>query len=1045
MITPLYKPLKKNGTTMYVFPSVSEDKNFETQNENYTMRLSHFVLVNFPKQTIGKTLDFENTFNQNATSIAPSTFKDAMVESLRNYVANHESVIRNSKLNGTDYFYDTFEPHTTTEKIFWKWCKKLGIIDFETADPINEYFGADSKYNNNGVSGNVDYFREYLWKERSNTIYDVVNVDFSIPGTTIPVFLPTVTAGKQFVSIQLTASTKLEPNDYVLLNKTEIDNATPGFGYSTEQSLLKVVGLVTTTTTTNDTIIVEVDNTLLIGDFGTITDLELYNSYERFVQFVSEIGGLNNVQLPDKAYTETFAYISHQHGQIPYGLWNVKSDNNYKPNIQFPIIPGEIQAEIQGGESANNPILTNPSLYPGDIWGQFDTAGSLYETQGGNVNKRNGFYYGVSAVNNISPTLKYPDFDGTTIDGLTLNLNINDYAQAVSYIYPIESFNEYCGTSFNNIAPKDFEFNAILWYYTIEDVTGNNVIEAQNLYGIEFLDTPENDVIYAKTKIPTVKKLVSDGFQDGNSYTFSLDTNISIDSDTPVPTFDPDKVYSLFGMELFYEALTRITYFNDQLSYYTNSNIELKQKIDNLTGLVYTQQDIESVRNRMNNIENLLNVYSTLQIGDSDTIIATLDTSVNPPLVRLKSIDKQYGYVYQFNTKNMFTEFINLNSLTEINSVEKTIPVVNGKDFLVVINNNDNSVPQLPYDTTILQDKLELVIDKDLYYKQKIDILFIPKINTDLISALNPVNNPINDKKLNLYINYNDGTATNIKHLLGEFSLPVVQNYDGTNVKDEPYLGLNTIPTWKVRNAYYSKENTNDRIFSFVIEDDLINKSDNSLDPFVNKLCRIFVDNFLLEENPVTPTNSYKDLSSQYTVYDNSGFNPVYIRSEIIACDVINPGTGYNSGLTGTTIETITIEGAYTIDVEISTISGIISNVEIISSSLKTTPDIVTNPYTVPNGTGGQINVYMKPVTKVSIGLNINIDPVLSAFLTNYDTITNVGTLPLKTEVNIDKYFKTSPTITFLKGYKISLTRISDLDLNINFIDQRYNIKIDRL
>ena len=88
-LTPLYKPLKKNGTTLYVFPGVAEDKNFENQNETYKMQISHFALVNFPRQIIGSKLDPEVAFDQNGTSIAPATFKDQLVESLRNYVENH--------------------------------------------------------------------------------------------------------------------------------------------------------------------------------------------------------------------------------------------------------------------------------------------------------------------------------------------------------------------------------------------------------------------------------------------------------------------------------------------------------------------------------------------------------------------------------------------------------------------------------------------------------------------------------------------------------------------------------------------------------------------------------------------------------------------------------------------------------------------------------------------------------------------------------------------------------------------------------------------
>jgi hypothetical protein len=357
MITPLYKKLKTNGTTMFVFPGTAEDKNFETQNDNYNMRLSHYVLVNIPRQvTSNEVMNFikasptdlpsdPGAFYENSTSITPATFKDQLVESLRNYVANHESTIRNSKVNANTFYYDTFEPYTTTEKIFWKWAKKVGIVDFEIADTSVDFFGADTKFDNLGPSGNNDYFREYLWRERTNTIYSLnlaptfnPTIALGLPASyqwidssdviqdqTTPI---TVTVGYQFATIVLANSSQLKPGDYILVNVAGLD-ALPN--YSTTQSYLKVVAIATDTNL-NDTLVLEVDIAVTIPDFGTPSAIDLYNAYERFVQFISEITGVNNVQLPDKAYTETFAYISHQHGQIPYSLWNIKDDNNYKPN-----------------------------------------------------------------------------------------------------------------------------------------------------------------------------------------------------------------------------------------------------------------------------------------------------------------------------------------------------------------------------------------------------------------------------------------------------------------------------------------------------------------------------------------------------------------------------------------------------------------------------------------------------------------------------------------------------------------------------------------
>jgi hypothetical protein len=1033
MLTPLYKKLKKNGTTLYVFPSVEEDKNFEHNNDNFRMYLSHYALVKFPRQIPNSVLDFDNTFEQNPTSITPATYKDQLVESLRNYIANHESVIRNSKINNTEYYYDTMELHTNTEKIFWKWCKKLGILSFEPADNVQEYFGADSKYDDNGQVGNTDHFREYLWRERSTNAYSVDQVDF---GNLPP--LPPVSPNKIYLKIILTSSTNFKVGDNILLNIANIDS-NPGF--STEQSLLPIIEVLTDPNgTINDTIIVEVDDNVTLVDLGNINELELYNYYERFIQFIGEVAGLNNVQLPNQAYTETFAYISNQHGQTPYCLFNIKSDSNYRPGSQWPILPQEIQAEIQGGENPNNPILTNSNKYPGDIWGQFDTNGFRYITPSGDSTRRSGDYYGVYASNNNNPTLKYPDFDGELIDGLCLNLNIDDYVKAVSYVYPINTFNEFAATAFNNEPPKDFEFNAIIWYYTVEDVSNNNLDIATNLYGVEFLDTPENDIDPLKTKIPLVKKLVSNGYQDGNSYTFSLDTNIAIDSDTDVPAFEPDKVYSLFGMSLYYEALTRLTYFNDKLTDLVATNIQLKNRVDGLAGIVYTQQDLQSIRSRMDNIENLLNVYSTLQIGDTDSIIAKLDVAVNPPLIRLHSVDKRYGNIYQYNTKNMFTEYLNINNATDYTINEKTIPVQNSKDFLVVINNNDNIIPSPPYDTTKLFEHLSIVLEKDLHYKQTLDILITPLINEDPITLTNLTNHPINDKKLDLFINYNVGNDNIQKHKLNKYDLPVLKNYDGTNVKDEPHALLNTTPIWKIEKVYYSKANTSDRVFSLLINDDLISLVGGT-NPFMEELSRIYVDNFLLEQDPNVPTNTYADLSGQYSLSDNAQ----YKRSYVLDVEILNNGTAYTPGIQQQSfnIGTSTIEVEYVINS-----SGIISDVYLLNSNIITDQVSIdtAGPFLITGGTGGEIKFILNIKTIVSFKLNKTLDLDNQQMLDDYDILTDpTNTKPTNQKTDITKYFRNSPLLTLLKGTLISITRISDIDLPISQIDKRYKITTKRL
>ena len=112
--TPLYKFLKSNGTSFYAFPGAAEDISAAYQNSNYKMYFSKFVLLNFPKQNLTAgtmsnpiVFDFDNTFQRSVNATPPASFNEQLIESLRNYVANQEVVIRESRLNNTKYYYDT--------------------------------------------------------------------------------------------------------------------------------------------------------------------------------------------------------------------------------------------------------------------------------------------------------------------------------------------------------------------------------------------------------------------------------------------------------------------------------------------------------------------------------------------------------------------------------------------------------------------------------------------------------------------------------------------------------------------------------------------------------------------------------------------------------------------------------------------------------------------------------------------------------------------------------------------------------------------------
>src|ERR1035437_3126767 len=172
--TPLFKALKAGGTSFYCFPGASSDISAAYQNESYKMYFSKYTLLNFPKQQLNNAggtqstpiyWDFDNDFKKSPNATPPQSYADHLIESLRNYVANEEVTIKESRLNSTEYYYDNNQPYTTTEKIFWKWCKKLNLIDFEPAAPSDEYFSNLAEFASHNVTDD-SYFPEYLWKER---------------------------------------------------------------------------------------------------------------------------------------------------------------------------------------------------------------------------------------------------------------------------------------------------------------------------------------------------------------------------------------------------------------------------------------------------------------------------------------------------------------------------------------------------------------------------------------------------------------------------------------------------------------------------------------------------------------------------------------------------------------------------------------------------------------------------------------------------------------------------------------------------------------
>jgi hypothetical protein len=482
--TPLYKSLKSSGTSFYAFPGASEDISAAYQNSNYKMYFSKFALLNLPKQDLVGTqskiyFDF-GTFSKSVNATPPTSFGDQVVESLRNYVANQEVVIRESRKNNTQYYYDTNALETTTEKIFFKWCKSLNVIDFEPAIPDDEYFSNISEFQRNNLN-DVEYFQEYLWKEREVIAWDSIYYDGSTGLT----------------EIEFTGNTNFKVGDKVRIYNVSNSIIYNGglAGSNSDQGIISTISnIVPSGSTQGQIITVDIITNNFSRTMETTGQVELV--YNRLVQYIGEVSGISNVQEANRSYTEVYAHVPDHTGQTPDILFRTMTDVNYKPSLTFPILPSQYQPEIIGAELFNSPIVSTPQNYPGSYFAQFDTLDFTYETATGDSLRRSGNYYGVKGDINV------PVIDGSTIDGINLDFDSSHYVKMNIYNQVLTNFDQFNALEVNNLPPSDFEFNAILWYYTVQKKdTNGTTITKSNLYGISFLDNPENNTVDSDNKL----------------------------------------------------------------------------------------------------------------------------------------------------------------------------------------------------------------------------------------------------------------------------------------------------------------------------------------------------------------------------------------------------------------------------------------------------------------------------------------------------------------------------------------------------------------
>lgn len=175
--TPLLRPLRKEGGTLYIFPSATEDIGLNINSRANRVALSYYALLDIPNcdtyDDIISGQDPEIWFdpvakedylnkNRFMPGLIPGRFTNTgqdqidrsetgigsweIAASLQNYVMNFETVLRNQD----SYNYQLSK--TVSERVFWKWLKETGAIRWE--------YIKDLRSNPDGSEIKPGYYRE---------------------------------------------------------------------------------------------------------------------------------------------------------------------------------------------------------------------------------------------------------------------------------------------------------------------------------------------------------------------------------------------------------------------------------------------------------------------------------------------------------------------------------------------------------------------------------------------------------------------------------------------------------------------------------------------------------------------------------------------------------------------------------------------------------------------------------------------------------------------------------------------------------------------
>jgi hypothetical protein len=344
--------------------------------------------------------------------------------------------------------------------------------------------------------------------------------------------------------------------------------------------------------------------------------------YGRVVEYLGDIDVTNNVDKGGQAYTEIYLNVPTKVGNTPVVLFEAISDSNYMPDMI--ITPGNSEYIYGRNSTTLHPDgLSTFAFYDEDVAVTYTDPNAQWWLT---PNPDSYFTEPTTFTNPTSVQItKYPgDYPGadtftpityqrSKLDGVSIDWNADNYYD-IAVDPEISTIQEY-NSSFK---AKNFSFNAILVYYDLYDVSNPND-RVTNLYGVILIDnvtdTPSTSYIqrFEKFKPNTITGL------NGNSYGLKLNLNFdtSVDNAT-IETIIND--YSQFSMDLFIDTSVQLQEATRVLLQSQNSLIDINNRVNVLETMIFSQEDVNELKDRMTTIEAQVN-NAQLALSSSTSII----------------------------------------------------------------------------------------------------------------------------------------------------------------------------------------------------------------------------------------------------------------------------------------------------------------------------------------------------------------------------------------------------------------------------------------